>query len=201
MPLGTNATALHHATDVAKRPRLWRIVLVFPILLTLRLRPSFTHVLCRIWGVVFKTKTVTSTSTITKIPILEGDIRSPTEGNQSGTNIPVFLGNIAFSPNSALGKEPSNIQVKVHSNKGLEEARVSFSPVSDTVTHAFYDHVVVSHSTPRRLLQNVNDLTDFAWTRELPFAKHEFHNKRVLESFEAVDRETSSGSRTTEHAL
>ena len=97
--------------------------------------------------------------------------------------------------------KPLKIQEKVHSNKGLEEARVSFSPVSDTVTHAFYDHVVVSHSTPRRLLQNVNDLTDFAWTRELPFAKHEFHDKRVLESFEAVDRETSSGSRTNERAL
>ena len=138
--MGTSETTLHNHTDVAKCPRPLRIVLVFPILPTLPLDSSFTHV-------------------------------------QRG------------------------VQKKVQPHKGLGEARICSPPISDLTTRALYDYVVIYDSTPQRLLQSFNDLTDFALGRGLPSAKHEFHDKCVLESFKATNRETSSGSRTTKHTL
>ena len=99
--------------------------------------------------------------------------------------------------------EPSftYVQEKVQPNKGLEEARISLSPVSDTTTRPLYDSVVVYHLPPRRLLQNFNNLSDFALGKRLSPVKNEFHYKRVLEKFETANRGTFSGTSTSEHAL
>ena len=196
--LGTSETTLHNSTEVAKCPLPFCTVPVFPILPTIRLEPSLTHVLCGIGGVALKTKTVTSILIFKNRTTWRANIRSPSEDKHVGTNI---SGSPMVSPNSALVKEPSNAQRQVHSNKGLEEVKNSSSPVSSATPRVFDDSVVAYHSTPRRLHQNPKGASNIALTSTLSSVEHEFHDKRVLDKFEASNRGTSSRTKTSEHAL
>jgi hypothetical protein len=92
----------------------------------------------------------------------------------------------------------------LHEKSAFEDFEAAMNGYSSGFNASKRDHqdsIVVSHSSPRRLLQNSKGMSEFALRTTLSSAIHGFQDKSAFEKFEAANRGTSSDSRTSKHAL
>ena len=106
--------------------------------------------------------------------------------------------------NFAKGGGSANVKRTLQDKRAFENFEADrriYSSVSNSTKPVLLDSDVVSHSSPRRPLQNSKTISEFTLGTKLVSVIHEFHDKSAFEKFEASNRETSTNPMKREHGF